>query len=140
MRLRWLSHIHPPHLVWPATAIVWVITSALTLPMCGAMFSCGCSLLMAAKYCNIHQPRVPHCPWCVSHAWAAVSFIAMLIAGGLGVLGGLGRWRKEGWLRSLAGIGIGLAAALVVGSLAGLIMAVALHYPTWWGIRVYAPG
>jgi hypothetical protein len=140
MRLRWPAHIRPPHRFWPAAAIVWVITSAATLPMCGAMFSCGCSLLTAAKYCNIHQPGVPHCPWCVSHVWAVVSFAAMLIAGGLGVLGGLTRSGVEGWQRMLTGISLALAAALILGSLAGLILAVSFGYPTWWGLRVFNHG
>ena len=140
MRFSWSPHIRPPHRFWPTAAIVWVATSALTLPMCGAMFSCGCSLMTAAKYCNIHQPAVPHCPWCVSHTWGAVSFVAMLIAGSLGVLGGLARWRLHGWRRMLSGIALGLTAALIVGSLAGLTLAVSFGYPTWWGIRVFNHG
>jgi hypothetical protein len=138
--LRSLAHIRLPRHFWAVAAIVWVATAVIMLPMCGAMFSCGCTLLTAAKYCNIHNPVGPHCPWCQSHAWAAVVFVAMLAAGGLGVWGGLARWRLQGWRRLLAGIGLGVGTAFVLGSLCGLIMAVALDYPTWWGIRVFYRG
>ena len=109
----------------------------MMLPLCGAMFSCGCSLLTAAKYCNIHNPAGPHCPWCQSHAWAGVSFVAMLAAGGMGAWGGLARGQLQVWRRTLAAIALGLISAGVVGSLFGLIIAIAYRYPTWWGMRIF---
>jgi hypothetical protein len=132
-----LARARLPPRFWTAAAIVWVATAVMMLPMCGRMFSCGCSLLTAAKYCNIHDPAAPHCPWCQSHAWAGTSFVAMLGAGGLGALGGMALGRLHGWRRLLAGMGLGVVAAFVMGSLSGLIVAVAYRYPTWWGMRVF---
>ena len=65
-------------------------------------------------------------------------FAAVLVAGGAGVYGGLLISRADGgWRRFLAGVGLGVAGYLAAASLAGLLMAIAMRYPVWWGIRVY---
>jgi hypothetical protein len=64
-------------------------------------------------------------------------FAAVLVAGGAGVYGGLRISKGDDWRRLFVGVGLGVAGYLAAASLAGLIMAVAMRYPVWWGIRVY---
>jgi hypothetical protein len=127
-----------PRHFWWGLGILLLVMAGSVLPLCGGMFRCGCTLLHGDKYCNIHEPHVPHCPWCAAH-WSVMAgvFAAVLVAGAAGVYGGLRIARGDGWQRLLTGVGLGVAGYLATASLAGLIMAVVMRYPMWWGIRVY---
>jgi len=54
----------------------------LILPLCGWMFQCGCGFLWSSyEKCNIHQPGVPHCPWCVERNSVLMALPFFLIVG-----------------------------------------------------------
>lgn len=52
--------------LWPALALSFVVTSVVYMPVCNAVFSCGCTwpLLGGVQHCNIHVPGPPDCPVC----------------------------------------------------------------------------
>ena len=70
---------------------VAVAATALTLlPVCNALFDCGCTWPMwgGADHCNIHHPSPPHCPLCRNWgdgALAAATLVAAW-AGGLSMV------------------------------------------------------
>jgi hypothetical protein len=116
---------------------VAIAVAGSAMPLCGEMFGCGCSVLGTGR-CNIHTPGVPHCPWCAVHRGVGASvFLGMLLAGTAGAYGGVAIARKPGWRRTIGGVGLGLIAYVLVASLLGLILAVTMKYPTWWGFRVF---
>src|SRR5437588_6713329 len=92
------------------TAILIVLSMVTVLPICGLMFRCGCTMISGEKYCNIHQPRVPHCPWCEGGAKAFVPgyVVAMLTATGAVSLA-LRDPRRSIWIALLAGAAAYLA-------------------------------
>jgi hypothetical protein len=49
-----------------AAAIALAAAAVLFLPLCDAVFDCGCTwpLLGGATHCNMHAPAPPHCPLC----------------------------------------------------------------------------
>jgi hypothetical protein len=117
-----------------AAMVVALAIAGSAMPLCGAMFGCGCSAL-GTGHCNIHTPGVPHCPWCAVHKGIGAGvFMGMLLAGIAGAYGGVGLVRRG---RVFAGVGLGLFAYLVLASLTGLILAITMKYPLWWGIRVF---
>ncbi len=46
--------------------LVLASTATLHLPLCGALFRCGCVTPWTggSDHCNIHAAQGPHCPWC----------------------------------------------------------------------------
>src|SRR5262249_22236657 len=56
-------------------------------PRCGFLFKCGggWDLGGADKYCNVHHPLPPHCPWC---AHGTMGFILPMVGLTLGQFGG----------------------------------------------------
>jgi len=51
---------------WTALAAAALVTWATSLPICDALFDCGCRwfFLGGARHCNIHTPGPPDCPVC----------------------------------------------------------------------------
>jgi hypothetical protein len=43
-----------------------LLTAGTTHGICDLVFDCGCTwgFVGAARHCNIHAPRPPHCPAC----------------------------------------------------------------------------
>ena len=72
-------------------AIALTATAFTLLPICNALFDCGCTWPMwgAADHCNIHNPGPPDCPLCASWALGALAaatlFVAYAGAVGLGL-------------------------------------------------------
>jgi hypothetical protein len=74
-------------------AIALTATAFTLLPICNALFDCGCTWPMwgAADHCNIHNPGPPHCPLCANWALGALAAATLFVtyAGTLGVALGL---------------------------------------------------
>jgi hypothetical protein len=70
-------------------AIALVATAFTLLPVCNAVFDCGCTWPMwgGADHCNIHNPAPPHCPLCTNWALGALGAATLFVtyAGALGV-------------------------------------------------------
>ena len=70
-------------------AIALAATAFTLLPVCNAVFDCGCTWPMwgAADHCNIHNPAPPHCPLCTNWALGALGAATLFVtyAGALGV-------------------------------------------------------
>jgi len=112
----------------------WILCSGVTLVValgtitafCGLIFQCGCTLTAGMKYCNVHNPQGPHCPWC-SHGNIGfyVPFAIILAATLATITWALGRFRGS--------IGAGLLAGMIGyflwGSLVGLATALYWNYP-----------
>ncbi|MBI4484198.1 MAG: hypothetical protein HY652_15085 [Acidobacteria bacterium] len=105
----------------------WILAALLVVPYCGWLFGCGCTWIWAGAVdrCNIHQPTVPHCPWC-AHGKPGFSLAAVLIGVGQAVVIAL-MGRTSFWMR----IGAGLATFLAVGMAAAYGFALYDHYPSF---------
>ena len=118
---------------WTAFPVVLVVMFAATLPLCGLMFQCGCTLLTGERDCNMHERGVPHCPWCTGGlAVQAGHFGAMIWAAVLGTIFGA---RRGGLWRAMI---YGAIAFLCIAVLGGLLVCWATGYPIWFGVRVGA--
>ena len=63
-----------------AAAIAFVVTSVAYMPICDAVFDCGCTWpwLGGVQHCNIHKAGPPDCPLCKGGAAVqALGFVAM---------------------------------------------------------------
>lgn len=51
---------------WVALAAAALVTWATSLPICDALFDCGCRwfFLSGRQHCNIHHAGPPDCPVC----------------------------------------------------------------------------
>jgi hypothetical protein len=51
---------------WAALGVAALAAGATYLPICDALFDCGCRwfFLGGAAHCNIHHAGPPHCPVC----------------------------------------------------------------------------
>lgn len=69
-------------------AIALTATAFTLLPICNALFDCGCTWPMsgAADHCNIHHPGPPDCPLCANWPLGALA-AATLFVGYAGALG-----------------------------------------------------
>ena len=71
-------------------AVALTATAFTLLPICNALFDCGCTWPMwgAADHCNVHQPGPPDCPLCTNWAAGALAAGTLFVtyAGGLSVL------------------------------------------------------
>jgi hypothetical protein len=94
------------------------------------MYRCGCTFLWAgsARYCNIHQPDAPHCPWCVAGA-------EPLLAGvlGLAMFGGPAAsmywFNKRQNASTLKLVATGLLAFVIIAIISGYIFKLVYDYP-----------
>jgi hypothetical protein len=70
-------------------AIALTATAFTLLPICNALFDCGCTWPMwgAADHCNIHHPGPPDCPLCANRALGALAGATLFVAyaGALGL-------------------------------------------------------
>jgi hypothetical protein len=106
---------------------------ATILPLCHALFRCGCSMLHGERACNIHDRFAPHCPWCEGRAAAFLPGYAAAMGVALAVFAiGLKRADRRLWLP----LAFGAAIYLVVMALAALVTAKVMHYPYWLGWRI----
>ena len=71
---------------WPRLLIALALAAALTavtgLPLCNAVFDCGCTWIFAGgdAHCDIHHPGPPDCPLCASWLYGAPFFGALFAA------------------------------------------------------------
>jgi hypothetical protein len=51
---------------WVALVVAALVTWATALPICDALFACGCRsfFLGGVEHCNIHHAGPPDCPVC----------------------------------------------------------------------------
>lgn len=93
-----------------AAAISIAFTIVFILPLCGWMFQCGCSFLWLEGYgyaqCNIHQPGVPHCPWCVERNSLLMALPFLFIIGAQGLVIGYFSTRYRLSLPVLLALGV----------------------------------
>ncbi len=128
-----------------AAAGVLLSCALLALPVCNALFDCGCSWPWSGglDHCNIRRAEAKHhCPWCAHGGLGMASFGAAAVAGAAvawrgdrrsrlpenpGRAGGEKGRTGTGDLivRVLAGIGVFLVISLV----AGWLTALAAGYP-----------
>jgi hypothetical protein len=70
-------------------AIALAATAFTLLPVCNAVFDCGCTWPMVggADHCNIHNPAPPHCPLCTNWVLGALGAATLFVtyAGALSV-------------------------------------------------------
>ena len=61
--------------------LVLASTATLHLPLCGALFRCGCVTPWTggSDHCNIHAAQGPHCPWC-AHTGVGTAGFALTLA------------------------------------------------------------
>jgi hypothetical protein len=117
---------------WIAWGGLFAFSALAVLPICGAMFRCGCTLWSFERYCNIHHAGGPHCPWCVGGAKVMLPgyLVAMLVATTIELI----------WLRRHRSIGLamllGAVSYLACLIASGWVVAKMMHYPTWFGIAV----
>lgn len=57
-----------------ALALAVLVTWATSLPLCDALFDCGCRwfFLGGTSHCNMHRPGPPDCPVCTNTLVGAV--------------------------------------------------------------------
>ena len=71
---------------WPRRLLVLALATALTaatgLPLCNAIFDCGCSWIFAGAdaHCDIHRAGPPDCPVCANWLYGAPFFAAIWAA------------------------------------------------------------
>jgi hypothetical protein len=104
------------------------------LPLCGLIFSCGCSFESGITFCNIFEAGQPNCPWCSQSAFAFWMLFGAIMVVSAGTI-----WFALKWVKPAIGMGLlgGLLGYLFWGSLAGLAYALVRHYPTFYGINLY---
>jgi len=126
-----------------AASATLAVAAVLVLPYCNVLFDCGCGWPWAGltQHCNIHSQRsAVHCPWC-QHPLAGTASILLAAlfgavvafrgdarsraeAGGKAGKGGTSRPRSprvDVVVRTLAGVGAFLLAALAAGWLTALL-------------------
>jgi hypothetical protein len=57
------------------------VTSVFFIDFCNFVYACGCTHLWAGAdaFCNIHNERPPHCPWCsIGMEGFALVYLAIL--------------------------------------------------------------
>jgi hypothetical protein len=114
-------------------AIAFCVSMVTVLPLCSALFRCGCTMLHGDRACNVHERFGPHCPWCEGGAKAFLPgyLVAMLVGGG-GAWLSL-RWRPAGFWRAMVS---GVVAYHLTMVLAAWVTAKLMHYPFWLAWRV----
>ena len=95
--------------------------------LCDALFQCGCRSWWngGARYCNIHQPDTPYCPWCSFGWWGFVVPIGTIFLAQTGIAFAPG---KLSWRNRLL---LSLLSFPVVGALVGLVFAWVTRYPVF---------
>ena len=111
-----------------AKAIIFLaaagVTSALFINGCDLLFDCGCRSWWngAADSCNVHNPRPPHCPFCLADGIGGYASYAVIVC-----IQGLVTF----WPSRLA-LGMRAAFALLafplVGGLCGLVLGWVTRY------------
>jgi hypothetical protein len=63
-------------------ALALAATAFTLLPICNALFDCGCTWPMwgAATHCNIHHPGPPDCPLCASWLLGGLAAATLFVA------------------------------------------------------------
>ncbi len=63
-------------------AVALAGTAFTLLPICNAIFDCGCTWPMwgAADHCNIHHPGPPDCPLCTNWALGGLAAATLFVA------------------------------------------------------------
>jgi hypothetical protein len=118
-------------ILWCTIAMITVMGVTL-LPLCGAVFQCGCHITSGERHCNVHHAGGPHCPWCSAGVWVVGANFAGIFAGtAAAACAGL-RWRWRVW----AGVGAGTIGFLLAVAVVTLVTAVAVGYPVWFGVRL----
>jgi hypothetical protein len=116
-----------------AAALLLLALAAASLHgVCDWMYRCGCRPVWAGgtQSCNIHQPEVPHCPWCTGGTQRLLWVGALLLGTPLLLerLASRRGWRGGGrLLAALLGYALGVLCA-------GLLAALASGYPRWLGL------
>ncbi|MFN3199281.1 MAG: hypothetical protein ACE366_12840 [Bradymonadia bacterium] len=108
----------------PGLLALWV----LMLPLCDAIFQCGCdwawSWSEGIAHCNIHDPSTHDCPWCSGGPWrqltvlGSFSLLIMLTVA----------WSRRvvpGWATPL----VGVVAVAPASFLIGLVTSLVTGYP-----------
>src|SRR2546421_227402 len=117
--------------------LLFVLSLATVLPMCHALFRCGCTIAHGERDCNTHVRGGPHCPWCEGGAKAFLpGYTVAMIAAALALAAAQRRWDRSLWPALLCGC----AAYLLITLLAALITAKLMHYPIWLGWPIAACG
>jgi hypothetical protein len=60
-------------------ALAGALTAVTGLPLCNAVFHCGCTWILAGAdaHCDVHRPGPPDCPPCANWLWGALFFGGM---------------------------------------------------------------
>ncbi|MGI8782176.1 MAG: hypothetical protein ACR2L2_00790, partial [Acidobacteriota bacterium] len=113
--------------------VTLAVGAVLLAPLCGQIFSCGCTLLQGGQHCNIHHAQPPHCPWCSSVPTGGLFPLGAALA-----VTALTIWAALKWIRIgfIIGIAAGISGFLFWASLAGLASALASGYPTFFGFQL----
>ena len=63
-------------------AVAAVLTALTGLPLCNAIFDCGCTWVFAGAdaHCDVHHPGPPDCPVCTNWLLGAPFFGALFAA------------------------------------------------------------
>jgi hypothetical protein len=117
------------HFAFPLGVMIALMAATL-LPLCGAIFGCGCDMVHGAGRCNIHNASGPHCPWCSGGGVIfGIDFVIILGA----VTGSMALVRRR-WGR---GIGLALTMGcftyLATAGVVGWATARVVGYPLRWG-------
>jgi hypothetical protein len=117
---------------WLAFAGLFTFSVLTVLPMCGAMFQCGCTLWSIDRYCNIHHAGGPHCPWCVGGAKVMLPGYLVAMGMGLAIEQLSLKSARSVWVSLMFGA-MGYVALLAA---SGWIVAKVMHYPMWFGLKI----
>jgi hypothetical protein len=105
---------------------VLALTATLHLPLCGALFRCGCVTPWAggSEHCNIHAAQGPHCPWC-AHTGVGAAAFGVTLAGPVVAYVLVRRRKASVGASTLAAV----AAVPVAALLSGAATWIATDYP-----------
>ncbi|HEY3131685.1 MAG TPA: hypothetical protein VGL91_19680 [Acidobacteriota bacterium] len=113
--------------------IIAAVAIATVTWLCGQMFHCGCAFTEGMRYCNVHRPMGPRCPWCSSSFWVFnLAFGAVLAATAATIFAALKSMRPSLWV----GLPVGLASYILWVNLMGLFFALLFQYPIFYGARI----
>jgi len=106
---------------------------ALTTPLCGYWFSCGCAWPWQGLFwlCDavLGTKALPHCPWCVHPVAAALSIGSGFLLGGWVV------WKIPGSRAEAARrTALGILVFVLVLAAGGWMTAMSTHHPHFLGL------